>query len=125
VGLAFGGHDMVIRTKSYAGSISGSLWRRIRGGLILTLALAASADGGQAVGGATAYERQPVLKASQLVPAELLKGARFQVDETVPTDGFLARFTIEKAISVVFSSYPIEELSSPVTWWHHRQPPNF
>jgi hypothetical protein len=85
---------MGIRTKSYAGSISGSLWRRIRGGLILTLALAASADGGQAVGGATAYERQPVLKASQLVPAELLKGARFQVDETVPTDGFLARFTI-------------------------------
>jgi hypothetical protein len=43
---------------------------------------------------APGYERQPVLQASQLAPAELLKGPRFQVDEKVPTEGFLGRFTI-------------------------------
>jgi hypothetical protein len=83
VGLVFAGQDMSMRTTRYAGRISGLRWGRIRGGLILTMALAAAG-----------YEQQPVLKASQLVPAELLKGSRFQVDEAVPTDNFLARFTI-------------------------------
>jgi hypothetical protein len=35
-----------------------------------------------------------VLKASDLAPAELLKGPRFHVDPQVPTDGLLAKFTI-------------------------------
>ena len=47
---------------------------------------------------ASGYEKQPVLKASQLAPAELLKGTDFQVDETVPTDGFLGRFTIRSEV---------------------------
>jgi hypothetical protein len=85
---------MSLRTESDAGSISGLLSRRIRRRAILAVALVALAGAGQAVGAATSYEQQPVLKASQLVPAELLKGARFQVDETVPTDGMLARFTL-------------------------------
>jgi hypothetical protein len=51
--------------------------------------------GGMAVAGAApGYEKQPVLQASQLAPAELLQGPRFQVDDRVPTDGFLGRFTI-------------------------------
>jgi hypothetical protein len=58
------------------------------------MTLAASAGAVQAVGAATGYEQQPVLKASQLVPPEWLKGARFQVGEMVPTEGFLGRFTI-------------------------------
>jgi hypothetical protein len=62
--------------------------------VILTMALAASAGGIQTIWAATGYEPQPVLKASQLAPAELLQGKRFQVDETVPTDGMLARFTL-------------------------------
>jgi hypothetical protein len=41
---------------------------------------------------------QPVLQASQLAPAELLQGPGFQVDEKVPTDGFLGRFTIRSEV---------------------------
>ena len=54
-----------------------------------------------AMGGATAiswaqsgYEAEPVLKAKDLVPPELLKGPNFTVDERVPVVGFLARFTV-------------------------------
>jgi hypothetical protein len=85
---------MSTRTKSDPGSIFGPLWRHVRGRVILAVALVASAGGVQGIWAATGYEQQPVLKASQLAPAELLKGARFQVDEMVPTDGFLARFTL-------------------------------
>jgi hypothetical protein len=63
--------------------------------LMLVVMFVVTAAGERAIGGTKAsYEKQPVLKASQLAPAELLKGARFQVDETVPTDGFVAKFTI-------------------------------
>jgi hypothetical protein len=62
--------------------------------VILAVALVASAGGVQGIWAATGYEQQPVLKVSQLVSAGLLKGARFQVDEMMPTDGFLARFTL-------------------------------
>jgi hypothetical protein len=66
------------------------------GGALILGAMAVAAIGGEkAVGGAKGgYEKQPVLQASELAPAELLKGARFQVDDKVPTDGFLGRFTI-------------------------------
>ena len=85
---------MSTRTKGNAANIVGPLWRHIRGRVILAVALVASAGGVQGIWAATGYEQQPVLKASQLAPAELLRGARFQVDEMVPTDGFLARFTL-------------------------------
>lgn len=69
--------------------------RGISGAIMLAVMFVVAAGGEMAVGGTKAnYEKQPALKASQLAPAELLKGARFQVDETVPTDGFLAKFTI-------------------------------
>src|SRR5688572_18280282 len=67
----------------------------IGGALILAVMAVAATGGEKAVGGAkVGYEKQPVLKASQPGPAELLKGARFQVDETVPTPDFLAQYTI-------------------------------
>jgi hypothetical protein len=40
------------------------------------------------------YEAEPVLKASDLVSPELLRGPNFTVDERVPVVGFLARFTL-------------------------------
>jgi hypothetical protein len=40
------------------------------------------------------YETEPVLKATDLVAPELLKGPNFTVDDRVPISGFLARFTI-------------------------------
>jgi hypothetical protein len=58
---------------------------------------------------ATGYERQPVLKASDLAPAEWLKGSRFQVDEQVPTDGFLARLTIRSDVGT-FEAYGLDML---------------
>lgn len=61
---------------------------------MLAVVLTALAGGVQMATEGAGYEMQPVLQASQLAPAELLKGARFQVDEKVPTDGFLARFTL-------------------------------
>jgi hypothetical protein len=42
----------------------------------------------------TRYEAEPVLKAADLVGAELLRGPRFTVDSRVPVKGFLYRFTI-------------------------------
>ena len=42
----------------------------------------------------SAFEREPVLKAKDLVAPELLKGPNFTVDERVPVVGFLARFTV-------------------------------
>lgn len=70
------------------------LWRGIGGALILAVVAVAAMGGEKGVGGKASYEKQPVLQASQLVPAELLQGARFRVDEQVPTDGFPGRFTI-------------------------------
>ena len=54
--------------------------------VMLTMALTMLAGGVQEVRAAAGYEKQPVLQASQLAPAELLKGPRFHVDEKVPTD---------------------------------------
>jgi hypothetical protein len=62
------------------------------------LVLALTALAGWVPRAGVGYEMQPVLPASQLVPAELLKGARFQVDEKVPTDGFVARFTLRSDV---------------------------
>jgi hypothetical protein len=45
-------------------------------------------------GAQTGYEAEPVLKAKDLVAADLLKGPHFTVDDRVPVKGFLARFTI-------------------------------
>jgi len=40
------------------------------------------------------FEAEPVLKASDLVAPDLLKGPHFAVDDQVPVKGFLARFTL-------------------------------
>ena len=42
----------------------------------------------------SAYEKDPVLKAKDLVAPELLKGPNFTVDDRVPVKDFLARFTL-------------------------------
>jgi len=41
-----------------------------------------------------AYESPPTLSARDLEPAERLQGPGYQVDDAVPTDGFLATFTV-------------------------------
>ena len=41
------------------------------------------------------YEPNPVLKASQALPKDLLAGPHFKVDEAVPTDGYTPAYTIQ------------------------------
>jgi hypothetical protein len=52
-----------------------------------------------ALTGATAtaqqFETPPTLSAQELVPASLLSGDGFRVDQRVPTDGLMANFTIQ------------------------------
>ena len=41
-----------------------------------------------------AFQAPPVLSARELLPPNMLAGAHFQVDDRVPTDGFLGHFTL-------------------------------
>ena len=41
-----------------------------------------------------AYQTPPVLRARELLPPDMLAGTHFQVDDLVPTDGFLGHFTL-------------------------------
>lgn len=90
------GHGM-----RWEGRTSGGFLRWRRRVLILTAGLAMAA--GQATGAwaAAGYEKQPVFKANVLAPAEWLKGARFQVEDKVPTDGFLGQFTIRSDVGTL------------------------
>src|SRR5262249_40561781 len=68
--------------------------RGMRMGALSFAALALVAGATQPARAASGFEAPPVLKASDLAPAQLLKGPRFHVDPQVPTDGLLAKFTI-------------------------------
>lgn len=61
---------------------------------VATLAVGTVLAAGTNVRAQSGFESEPVLKAQDLVAAELLKGPRFTVDDQVPVKGFLARFTI-------------------------------
>lgn len=60
--------------------------------VVAIMFLASDAVQAQAPSG---YEKEPVLKASDLAGPELLKGPHFTVDSKVPVRGFIARFTIQ------------------------------
>jgi hypothetical protein len=57
--------------------------------LAIGIGMAPYAQGAEKV-----FETPPTLKAGQVLPAELLRGKRYQIEETVSTDGFLMKFTI-------------------------------
>jgi hypothetical protein len=52
------------------------------------------ATGAIAADHAAGFERPPILHAKDLVPASLLAGKGFHVDDAVPTDGLMAIFTL-------------------------------
>ena len=89
------------------------LWRWNGGTILLVVVLVMLSGRLQAFGAAPGYEKEPVLKASQLAPTELLKGARFQVDDKVPIDSFLARFTIRSDLGT-FEAHGREMLKTRV-----------
>ena len=54
-----------------------------------------------------AFEEPPVLTASQLLPTKIKpQGARYKIDEEVPTDGFLMAFTIRSDFGVFVAKSP-------------------
>jgi len=58
-------------------------------------------------GAVTAFEAPPVLKASQVLPAKVKQqGARYTIDEAVPTDGFLMAFTIHSDFGTFVARSP-------------------
>jgi hypothetical protein len=65
---------------------------RFRSGAAWAAAAAALAT---AVLAAAAYETPPVQKASRILPANLLSGEGFKVQNDVPTVGFMEQFTID------------------------------
>ena len=95
---------------------SNDSWLAARGGpqrhlAVVLVALAAAAPAALAQEPAPpAFETPPVLHAQDLAPAALLQGAGFQVEDAVPTDGILARFTIRSDVGV-FEAYGVETLA--------------
>jgi hypothetical protein len=61
-----------------------------------------TAVAGAASFAAESFESPPTLKASELLPASLLKGPKHHVAETVKCDGFLTAFTVESS----FGAWP-------------------
>src|SRR5688500_7533789 len=82
----------------WEGTATGGVHRWGRVALTLTAVLVMAAGQVTGVWAAAGYEKQPVLQASELAPAELLKGARFSVEDKVPTEGFLGQFTIRSDV---------------------------
>ena len=62
-----------------------------------------------ATGTLTQFEAPPVLHAKDLAPATLLSGKGFQVDDSVPTDGLTAIFTIHSDVGT-FQAHGVEML---------------
>jgi hypothetical protein len=60
----------------------------------LTLCVAAAALAG------ADFEQSPPLRASELLPPELVRGAHHVVDEEVTTDGFLRSYTVRSKVGV-------------------------
>lgn len=74
---------------------------------VMVVAGCSLVTGGWTAGPAeSSYEAPPVLRAGDLAPADLLQGPRHLVDEQVPTDGLLARFTIRSDFGVFEAAGP-------------------
>jgi hypothetical protein len=53
---------------------------------------------GTSAQGQVLHEAPPVLSATQLLPPDMLAGPLFQVDDRVPTDGYLGHFTLRSEL---------------------------
>ena len=74
-------------------------WRRQALGALAVLALVPSAS--IVADPAGQFEKPPVLHAKDLVPATLLSGEGFNVDDAVPTDGLMAMFTLHTELGTL------------------------
>jgi hypothetical protein len=48
--------------------------------------------------GEITYEKPPVIRANSVLPQDMLVGTIFRVDEKVPTDGYMAHFTLRSEL---------------------------
>lgn len=79
----------------------------MRIGRAVVMVMCSLATGGWTAASAQpSYETPPVLRAADLAPADLLQGPRHRVDERVPTDGLLARFTVRSDFGVFEAAGP-------------------
>jgi hypothetical protein len=62
--------------------------------VVVLLAVAGLGVGPHALAVEKGFETPPTLKADEALPVKLLKGKRYRIEEAVPTDGFLMKFTI-------------------------------
>ena len=60
------------------------------------------------------YERPPILPARDIVPAAILTGKGYKIDDKVPTDGLLGRYTIRSAAGT-FPAHGLAMLSVRVS----------
>jgi hypothetical protein len=81
-----------------------STWRALLASALVVLLVSPSLVQAQA-----GFENPPVLKASDLAPAVLLKGPRFRVDDKVPVRGLLGVFTIHSDFGA-FEAHGVEML---------------
>jgi len=74
---------------------------------LLTLSLAAwfLASGPSVLAADQGFETPPTLKAADVLPA-MLAGKRYKVEEQVPTDGFLMKFTIRSDFGTFIARSP-------------------
>lgn len=52
------------------------------------------------------FETPPTLKAGEVLPAHLLQGKRYRIEDAVPTDGFLMKFTIDSDFGTFIARSP-------------------
>ena len=69
--------------------------RQVRVGIGLSVVVLAVVTAGPSLTRAAGYEADPVQSASKLLPAPLLGGPRFKVQDGAPTDDYMPRFTIQ------------------------------
>ena len=85
--------------------------RRVKLGCLVIMGITVAWVCAGAPTGATAqppatFETPPTLAARDLVPAERLEGPGYRIDDAVPTDGFLATFTVRSDYGVFTARGP-------------------
>jgi hypothetical protein len=91
--------------------LAGAFRQRIRAALAAVAAAALGVHAARAQEpAAPSYETPPMQHAPDLAPAQLLEGPGFRVEDAVPTDGVLARFTIRADVGS-FEAHGVETLA--------------
>ena len=70
------------------------------------LAAASLGVGSYALGAEKGFETPPTLKAGEVLPAQLLQGKRYRIEDAVPTDGFLMKVTIQSDFGTFIARSP-------------------